>query len=102
MKKTDTKFKIGNPGRPKGAKNKITTEVKERIEWVLNLLDDTLTDDLESLKAVDRVRLWIDLQEYVRPKLQRVNLDLTPTDSTINKITFEVLRTETKEKLPKT
>jgi hypothetical protein len=64
MKTTkDTKFKPGNPGRPKGAKNKVTKEVKERIEWVLNLLDDTLEDDLEALKSAERVRLWIDLQE---------------------------------------
>lgn len=94
MKTTkDTKFKPGNPGRPKGAKNKVTKEVKERIEWVLNLLDDTLEDDLEALKSAERVRLWIDLQEYVRPKLQRMNLELNPSENSISKITFEVMPT---------
>jgi hypothetical protein len=44
------------------------------------------------LRAADKVRLWLDLQEFVRPKLQRMNLDLGPTDDKISKITFEVVR----------
>ncbi len=90
----DTKFKPGNMGRPKGAANKLTREYKERVEWVLGLLDETLESDLRALKGADRVRLWLDLQEFVRPKLQRMNLDLTPGDDAIRKITFEVVKSE--------
>lgn len=93
----DWQFKPGNAGRPRGAKNKLTREVKERIEWVLELLDEQLEGDIKKLKAGERVRLWIDLQEYVRPKLQRMNLDLTPGDNSISKITFEVVRSQETE-----
>ncbi len=77
----DTKFKPGQGGRPKGAANKLTREYKERVEWVLGLLDETLEDDLRTLKGGERVRLWLDLQEYVRPKLQRMNLDVGADES---------------------
>ena len=86
------KFLPGNTGRPKGAINKATREYKERVEWVLGLLDESLENDLKELRAADKVRLWLDLQEFVRPKLQRMNLDLGPTDDKISKITFEVVR----------
>jgi hypothetical protein len=86
------KFLPGNTGRPKGATNKSTREYKERVEWVLGLLDESLESDLKELRAADKVRLWLDLQEFVRPKLQRMNLDLTPQDDKISKIVFEVIR----------
>lgn len=85
-------FKPGEGGRPKGVKNKITRETKERVEWVLELLDENVEDDIKKMKPPERVRLWADLQEYVRPKLQRMNLDLGIEDKTINKITFNVVR----------
>jgi hypothetical protein len=87
-------FEKGNNGKPKGAKNKITQEYKERIEWVLELLDETLEESLNDLKPKEKVELWLNLQEYVRPKLQRMNLDLSPSDDSISKITFEVVRSE--------
>lgn len=97
MNEKPTQFRPGNPGRPKGSKNKLTREIKERVEWVLELLDDQLEEDIHKLKAADRVRLWFDLQEFVRPKLQRMNLDLTPVDDSIQKITFEVVRSKEQE-----
>ncbi len=90
-------FKPGEGGRPKGAKNKITREIKARIEWVLELLDDRLEEDIEKLKAPERIKLWADLQEYMRPKLQRVNLEMGSADKAITKITFEVVGADGKE-----
>ena len=87
-------FGKGNAGKPKGVQNKLTREYKERIEWVLELLDETLEESLSEMKPKEKVELWLNLQEYVRPKLQRINLDLSPTDDTISKITFEVVRSE--------
>lgn len=94
MSNKDTQFKPGQGGRPKGAMNKITKEYKERVEWVLGLLDETLEEDLSKLRPTDKVKLWFDLQEYIRPKLQRMNVDLTPSDKAITKITFEVVKAE--------
>jgi hypothetical protein len=33
------------------------------------------------------------LQEYVRPKLQRMNIDIIPPDDKLTRITFEVIHT---------
>ena len=85
-------FKPGQGGRPKGAANKITRKNKERVEWVLELLDETLEDSIRKLKPKDQVDLWMNLQEYIRPKLQRMNLDITPPEDKVTKITFEVIK----------
>lgn len=85
-------FGKGNPGKPKGAVNKTTYEEKQRIEWVLQLLDESLEDNLSRLRPKEQIELWLNLQEYVRPKLQRMNLDISPSDDKVSKITFEVLR----------
>jgi hypothetical protein len=84
-------FKPGEGGRPKGIKNKITREIQAKVEWVLELLDETVEEDLKKMKPPDRIRLWADLQEYIRPKLQRVNLDVGTEDKIITKITFELV-----------
>jgi len=89
----DWQFKPGNSGRPKGAANKITTGQKERVEWVLEMLNDTLEEDVKKLKAKERIELWSTLQEYIRPKLQRMNLDIVPPEDKLTKITFEVIQT---------
>ena len=84
-------FKPGEGGRPKGAKNKITREIQAKVEWVLEMLDETIEEDLRKMKSPERVKLWTELQEYIRPKLQRVNLDVGTEDKVINKITFELV-----------
>ena len=91
IKSKDWLFKPGEGGRPKGALNKVTANQKERVEWVLALLDDTLEEDIRILKAEKRVELWSILQEFIRPKLQRMNVDITPVEDRITKITFEVV-----------
>ena len=94
MEKTNKRpqlFKPGEGGRPKGVKNKITREIQSKVEWVLGLLDETAEEDLKKMKPPERIKLWADLQEYIRPKLQRVNLDVGVDDKVINKITFEVV-----------
>lgn len=59
-------------GRTKGSTNKATKARKERIERVLAILDRTIDEDIKNLEPKERVRLWSDIQEYVRPKLARV------------------------------
>ena len=90
-------FKPGEGGRPKGAKNKITREIESKVEWLLGLLEETAEEDLKKMKPPERIRLMVDLQEYIRPKLQRVNLELGTEDKAITKITFEVVGSDGKE-----
>lgn len=64
------KFETGNPGKPKGAKNKSTLQIRDRIQ---NIFDDNFEKiqvDLESLEAKDRLKFMTDLMPYLMPKLQ--------------------------------
>jgi len=86
------KFTTGHTGlRKAGIPNKVTTEVKQRIERVLEILDESLESDLQALSPKEKVQLWMDLQEFIRPKLQRSQTDITSKGEQINKITFEVI-----------
>lgn len=64
------KFEKGNPGKPKGAKNKVNAEIRGLIQ---KLFDDNykiIQDDLESLEPKDRLKFISDLLPYLLPKLQ--------------------------------
>ena len=76
MAANKTSFSKDNPGagRAKGLPNKFTANVKERIENVLDKLDETLFRDLMQMEPAARVELWAKLQEYIRPKLSRTAL----------------------------
>lgn len=84
-------FKPGEGGRPKGVKNKITREIQAKVEWVLGLLDETAEEDLKKMKPQERIRLWADLQEFIRPKLQRTNVEIGAKEDNAVKFTFEVV-----------
>jgi hypothetical protein len=82
-------FQEGNPGRPKGAKNRLAKERKEKIETLLNLMDEELKDYLKTMKGGEKMRIWVDLQEYVLPKQNRTTMEVESEDQ-ITKIIFEV------------
>lgn len=69
-------------GNRKGVPNKRTIESVQRIEWVLGKLEETLEYDLTQISSLERVKLWDNLQEYIRPKLART--ELTTNDNTVN------------------
>ena len=64
------KFEKGNPGKPKGAKNKSTLIMRERILSIFDDNFDKIQEDLESLEAKDRLKFLTDLMPYLMPKLQ--------------------------------
>ena len=80
-------FKPGNPGRPKGAKNKISPEVKERVESVLEMLDDDIQDLIKNMNEKEKIRMWYDLQEFIRPKMNRTAVEIDKEDE-ITEIRF--------------
>ncbi len=92
QKSKDWQFKPGQGGRPKGATNKITREIKERAEWMLELCDERIEESIAKLRPKELVDLSVSLQEFIRPKLQRVNLDVGTEDKEIRSITFKVVR----------
>lgn len=64
------KFEKGNAGRPKGAKNKSTLLMRDRIQVLFDANFKTIQDDLEALDPKDRVKFLTDLMPYLMPKLQ--------------------------------
>ncbi len=83
-------FKKGHKeskGRPKGGKNKKTTENKERINKVLSYIDDKyLIEDIDNLTSSERVKTYISLMEYIIPKLARKD----HTGDNQNKLQIEI------------
>lgn len=85
-------FKKGHKkiaGKKPGTPNKRTAESVERVEFVLSLLEETLEEDIAKLPPRERTAMWKDLQEYVRPKLARVDNRVT---GEVN-VTFEETKT---------
>ena len=73
------KGQTGNPaGRPKGAKNKATTELREVISAVCSreMTPARLTAILNRLDPGQRINYLIKPSEFVLPKLSATNLDL--------------------------
>lgn len=66
------KGQSGNPkGRPKGAKDKFPRAMKERVQALVDKLEQYVEDDINSLDPSERIRHYTNLLEYVIPKLQR-------------------------------
>lgn len=68
------KFETGNAGKPKGAVNKSTLLMRDRIQSLFDDNFDKIQDDLESLEAKDRLKFLTDLMPYLMPKLQATTL----------------------------
>jgi hypothetical protein len=79
-------FQKGNQGRPKGAKNKSTQLIRDRIQNLFDENFETIQEDLESLNARDRLKFLSDLIPYLLPKLQSTTYS--------EKIDFENLNEE--------
>lgn len=85
------KGKSGNAnGRPKGAKGKIRTTVRDFIKDVIDDNRDKLKEDLERLAAKDRVDIMVKLMGFVVPKPQSIVVqDMTPTDTGLSAVDID-------------
>lgn len=83
-----------NPnGRPVGVPNKLTGDLREKIQSILNDNIDRVQDDLNSLDAKDRLQVIEKLLSYVLPKLQAQSIDIdftNMTDSQIDEIINQI------------
>ena len=71
------KGESGNPsGRPKGAKNKLTEELRNRITVFLSDHFDTIQTDFQRMDPEERARLYFGLLKFGLPQLQAVSMDL--------------------------
>lgn len=72
-------------GRPKGAKGKIRTSVRDYIKGIIDDNREKFESDLKSLATKDRVDVMVKLMGFVVPKPQSIVLqDVTPTDGVLN------------------
>ena len=68
-----------NPtGRPKGAVNKASAAIRERITAFLDANFDQVQKDFQSpqLSVKDKLKFYTDLLPYAVPKLQATTLDI--------------------------
>lgn len=72
----------GNPnGKPKGAENKVTKEIRGKIALILNNNIDKVQTDLDKLEPKDRLNILLQLVKYVTPQLKAIEVDTTIQDN---------------------
>ncbi|MBE6314143.1 MAG: hypothetical protein E7079_04230 [Bacteroidales bacterium] len=90
------KGKTNNPnGRPKGSKNKVTTEVRDWISKVIDKQRPQLEKDLKLLEPAERWRIIEKLMSYVVPKMQAVeaNVNLNKlSDEDLDKLASNIIK----------
>ncbi len=72
------KGKSGNPkGRKVGSPNKVTGDLRARINTLLSDTFDKIIDDFDQLEPRERVAAWAKLAEYVLPKHKDYNIEVS-------------------------
>lgn len=70
------KGKTNNPnGRPKGARNKVTNDLKGWINKIIERNTDTFESDLRALEPKDRLQLLEKMFQYIIPRMQSVSVE---------------------------
>lgn len=87
--KNDGRGRLG--GRAKGTPNKVTTDLKT---WIASILDDgrgRFVEDLGALQPIERVKIYVTLLNYIIPKQQAVEANVTDQKIEAAKSLFEDL-----------
>ncbi|WP_164108240.1 MULTISPECIES: DUF5681 domain-containing protein [Sphingobacterium] len=80
----------GNPkGRPKGALNKTTARQKATIEMVMDSLAETIIEDLTQVNSSRRLQVYIDLMNYIKPKLSATKNETEVKQDTKIEVVFK-------------
>lgn len=68
-------------GRKPGALNKVTVQQKEVINTILSDNSERFKASLEKLKPSEFCRVYLDLLQFVQPRLKAVEIsDITPVN----------------------
>ena len=88
-------------GRPKGAQNKSTEALRNKIDAILDGHIGTISQLIHQIEKPEvKVRLLIDLLEFALPKLQRVEQSHEIDNDKIESISFTIHHTDSsKEQL---
>lgn len=94
------KGQSGNPnGRPRGAKNKATNELREWVERLINDNLDTITNDIKELEPKERAKFFLALFNYTLPKQQSVKAEINDEREQIVIANLSAESRETLEKI---
>jgi len=74
MRNSDGTFAEGNTGRKAGSLNRATKDIRDAFTLLIENNIDTLQKDLDSLEPKERVKLLLDMAQFVVPKLRNVDL----------------------------
>jgi len=74
MRNSDGTFAEGNTGRKAGTPNKATKDIRDAFTLLIENNIDTLQEDLNGLEPKQRVKLLLDMAQFVVPKLRSVDL----------------------------
>ena len=74
MRNSDGTFAEGNTGRKAGSLNRATKDIRDAFSLLIENNIDTLQKDLDSLEPKERVKLLLDMAQFVVPKLRSVDL----------------------------
>jgi hypothetical protein len=74
MRDDKGRFAEGNPGRKAGSLNRATKDIRDAFTLLIENNIDTLQEDLNGLAPKERVKLLLDMAQFVVPKLRNVDL----------------------------
>ena len=74
MRDDKGRFAEGNTGRPKGSVGKSNNKIRETFQLLLSNNLEKLQEDLNELEPKDRIKLLLDLSNYILPKLRSIDL----------------------------
>ena len=71
----------GNTGRKAGSLNRATKDIRDAFTLLIENNIDTLQKDLDSLEPKERVKLLLDMAQFVVPKMKSVDLKADKTET---------------------
>ena len=74
MRDDKGRFAEGNTGRKAGTPNKATKDIRDAFTLLLEDNLPTLKRDISSLEPKERVKLLLDMAQFVVPKLRSIDL----------------------------
>ena len=74
MRNSDGTFAEGNTGRKAGTPNKATKDIRDAFTLLIENNLSKLQEDLNGLEPKQRVKLLLDMAQFVVPKLRSIDL----------------------------
>jgi pyruvate/2-oxoglutarate dehydrogenase complex dihydrolipoamide dehydrogenase (E3) component len=70
---------LGQKSTRKGIPNRSTTEIRQKINDIIQNNISKLQDDIDKLEPKDRIKTIIELSKFVLPTLKAVDMENTTT-----------------------